>query len=611
LDSAAVIALGWTLIHFLWQGAIIAVAGGAAMNLLRRNAQARYVVGVLSLSLMLIAPVATFSLLSRSRPTSQSQRVGVQESERGIANPVPAPLNLDQPSPKTSLRAQLEPALPWILPLWAFGVLLLSIRLLGGWFWLRRLRHQGIKAAPAELHLTLSKLCRELKISRTVRLLKSAAVEVPMVIGWLRPIILLPVSALTALTPQQIEAVLAHELAHIRRHDFAVNLIQSLIEVLLFYHPAVWWMSNRVRQERELCCDDVAIQLCGDALSYAQALASLENLRVESSLLKLALAANGGPLMNRIRRLIQPNFSPVTRLSPLAIAFIAITALGASGVAIHEQKTTKVVVKSNGDHRLKVEREGNAVLKPATSGEKEPRLEGEGSFRIEEKKKGVTRRYEASPKKRSYSVNGQEKPLDAEGEAWLKDVLKESDGSESLGSPETPHKFTDDDDVIIGQVDGGNRTRIKTYRFHSRIDDDEIRKMTKDALKHSEVWRKQALEAQKEARRFQYEFKDEGLGKHRIIIKKDGKVESDQLVEIPEMSEMEFPKLELFNGKGEGDFSGSPKIFLRSSTRSRLSRESEIKMLQAQIERMNKRLEKLQKESEAAPKTPEAPKKEN
>jgi hypothetical protein len=134
-----------------------------------------------------------------------------------------------------------------------------------------------------------------------VQLLESAAVEVPTVIGWLRPVVLLPAATLTGLSTEQMEMILAHELAHIRRNDFFVNLMQAVVETLLFYHPAVWWISHRIRVEREHCCDDVAVSVSGKPLVYARALTRLEELRVEDT--QAFVAANGGSLIGRIRRL--------------------------------------------------------------------------------------------------------------------------------------------------------------------------------------------------------------------------------------------------------------------------------------------------------------------
>jgi len=147
-----------------------------------------------------------------------------------------------------------------------------------------------------------TRLSRRLHIARTVRLLRSTLVEVPTVIGWMKPVILLPASALSGLNPHQLEAILAHELAHIRRHDYLVNLLQTVVETLLFYHPAVWWLSRRIRAERENCCDDLAVNLCGDPFTYAQALADLEELRGPDR--RFVMAADGGSLVQRVRRVL-------------------------------------------------------------------------------------------------------------------------------------------------------------------------------------------------------------------------------------------------------------------------------------------------------------------
>ena len=128
---------------------------------------------------------------------------------------------------------------------------------------------------------TLDDLRHRLGVSRPVRLLKSALVEVPTVIGWFRPVILLPAATLSGLTPGQLEAILAHELAHVRRLDYLVNAFQCLVETLMFYHPIAWWISRCIREERENCCDDLVVEVCGDRLGYARALVTLEGLRAE------------------------------------------------------------------------------------------------------------------------------------------------------------------------------------------------------------------------------------------------------------------------------------------------------------------------------------------
>jgi HEAT repeat protein len=160
----------------------------------------------------------------------------------------------------------------------------------------------GVREPAAELRTMLARIARRLGLSRPVRIAESLLVDSPAVIGWLRPVVLVPASLASGLTPLQVEAILAHELAHVRRHDYLVNLAQALVETLLFYHPAVWWISARVREEREHCCDDLAVAVCGDGRVYAAALLSLEEHRAP----RLAAAATGGALLSRIRRLVVP-----------------------------------------------------------------------------------------------------------------------------------------------------------------------------------------------------------------------------------------------------------------------------------------------------------------
>ena len=147
--------------------------------------------------------------------------------------------------------------------------------------------------------------------SGRVEILESAAVAVPTLVGWVKPVVLLPAAALAGLTAVQLEAILAHELAHVRRHDYLVNLLQSIVETLLFYHPAVWWVSAEVRAEREHCCDDLAIAVCGDRLVYVSALAELTSIERQV----FALAATDGSLLTRVRRILgQP--APARRELP-------------------------------------------------------------------------------------------------------------------------------------------------------------------------------------------------------------------------------------------------------------------------------------------------------
>jgi beta-lactamase regulating signal transducer with metallopeptidase domain len=302
-------ALGEALLHFIWQGALVALLLAFALRSLRRqSANARYLAACGALLLMVALPAWTLwrSLADPPAAAAPAQGMPAAAAPRapglyGLALPLPA-----VPSEALWTSRELrERAAPWLALAWLAGVLILSLRFCGGWLLVRRLQRIGTRAVPPHWRETAARLAREAGIRRPVRVLESSLAQVPMVIGWLRPAILLPAAALTGLTPQQLEAILAHELAHVRRNDYWMNLLQAAAEILLFYHPAVWWVSNRIRVEREHSCDDMGVAVCGDALTYARALVVVEELRSAAGPPRLSLALDGSPLLQRVRRLFE------------------------------------------------------------------------------------------------------------------------------------------------------------------------------------------------------------------------------------------------------------------------------------------------------------------
>lgn len=346
-------ALGWALLHSLWQGALVAVLLIAALQLMRGfSSQARYAAATLGLTLMLAAPVATLYSLYSSMPDAASsarQREQLSDSRQAIdaKGSLPkdsayasadAPGEADRPADSASFQSLTEGRFArlarWMVLFWLGGIVLFSARLLSGWMATERLKRRGLGGVGAACEESFARLARRIGVSRPVRLYKSVLVEVPTVIGWLRPVVLVPVSAFTGLSQQQLDALLAHELAHVRRYDYLVNLLQSIAETLLFYHPAVWWVSRQIRIEREHACDDLAVEACGDTLLYARALAELETLRTSPER-SLALAATGGgSLLFRVRRLIKaPAHDEQRRPAWLATLLLFVTVSSALVVA--------------------------------------------------------------------------------------------------------------------------------------------------------------------------------------------------------------------------------------------------------------------------------------
>jgi len=293
--------LALSLLHFLWQGAAVAALAYVVM-MLCRSASTRYAVGVGAMALMLAAPVATFVVLQG------------QDAARGMvkADGTTMASTLTHSNGTTQVHKATAPRSPerdadyfsWLVELWFAGVVLLGLRSAGGILLVERLRRKETVPVANELMELCEKLQKRMGLQRVVRYCESLQLDAPAVAGWIRPVVLLPVSAVSGLTTAQLEAVIAHELAHIARYDAYVNLFQVGVETLLFYHPAVWWMGKRVRAEREHCCDDAAVALCGSPVTYAHALTRMAESKAAP---QLAMAANRSPLVERIARLLGAN----------------------------------------------------------------------------------------------------------------------------------------------------------------------------------------------------------------------------------------------------------------------------------------------------------------
>src|SRR5213082_64122 len=348
--------LGWTLLHFLWQGAGLAALFAVAAAVCR-SASARYALAVSALVLMMVSPVVTFTWLrAQASPAVQTGAEGALTWARSSTQHATALSGSRGPVAET--EAGQATGMLWLVEAWFLGVLLLSLRTAGGLILIERMRRRESKPVGAGLYAKCVALQWRMGLDRVIRYCECHRLDAPAVLGWFRPVVLLPVRALTGLTEAQIEAVIAHELAHIRRLDCFVNLFQIATETLLFYHPAVWWVSQRIRAERENCCDDEAIVICGDAVNYARALTLMEEWRTAPALM---MAANRGLLAERVMRLLGWNGAAGRiRVAGLAGSFVCLVAallagnaflgiahaaLGADAPPKQEQENSVIVVK--------------------------------------------------------------------------------------------------------------------------------------------------------------------------------------------------------------------------------------------------------------------------
>ena len=347
---------GWTLIHFVWQGTLLALATAAALGACRRSAaDIRYAIACLGLAAMLATAAAT--AVRGTLPGHAAFLSADQLSPAGrLGTPIEASIGTEGTLPSAASQAvraasssQLLSIVVWI---WLAGVTSLVARLAAGCWRVHRLRAATIAAPLSSWQLTAGRLARRLRVGVPFRIVESAVVDAPILIGWLQPLIILPLAALAHMTAAQVEALLAHELAHIRRRDYAINLLQTIAEALLFFHPAVWWISRRIRQEREHCCDDAAVEVAGEATAYAEALLALASWRERE--FQPSLGATKGSLLLRIRRLLsvapvddRPGGGGLVLLGTGAVLAATVMVLSAASSA-----TAQPAAPASGENRL-------------------------------------------------------------------------------------------------------------------------------------------------------------------------------------------------------------------------------------------------------------------
>jgi beta-lactamase regulating signal transducer with metallopeptidase domain len=326
--------VGWTILNAVWEGTAIAVVLAATRRWMRRaSALARYTIGIAALGATVVVPIATTmvrtGVVADSTMLVPASVASLLQGPPRLSHSAVSATATVERSAIVASRALLGRAdlLDWVAVMWLVGVVLLSIRMAIAVSGARRLSREGNELDENHLVFSIARhVAKRVGLQRVIRIVISTSIDVPMVVGWTAPVVLLPMSVLTGLTPMQLELLLAHELTHIRRFDTFVNFAQRIIETLLFFHPAVWWISSVVRSERENCCDDGAIALLGaDRYAYAETLLTLEELRGATS--GYAIAATDGGLLRRIRRIVaaEPTHTGVmSGWIPLGLSLVAV-----------------------------------------------------------------------------------------------------------------------------------------------------------------------------------------------------------------------------------------------------------------------------------------------
>lgn len=303
--------VGWALVHSLWQGSLIWLLVWGALKVLHSySARLRFnlLLGGVLLMLGCFGGTLLWQLQLNAQVSSSAVRLSADHlgslllslNGRSFANDEAA-------STWLQLSDWISRQLPYITALWMAGMLMLAVRLVLNWWYIGRLRSRSLPPPDSQWQQLVNQHSQRLGLRRKVSLLESAAVQAPLTFGWLRPVILVPLGMLAGLNPQEINCILTHELAHIRRSDYLVNLLVSIAQAVLFFHPFVWWASRQLDIEREHATDDLALSLTGDSLTYAKALVQVAMFVEESPVLAAAFANSHQPvLLHRVRRILQP-----------------------------------------------------------------------------------------------------------------------------------------------------------------------------------------------------------------------------------------------------------------------------------------------------------------
>ena len=328
ISDSVVRALGWALAHTLWQGAVLAII---LLLLLTRlgKARQRYFAAYGTLMAVFVAAIVTFCRVFEP-PVSVSANL----------NGVPSFGPFITTHHQVVQQSWMENATDWleshyvaIVLVWLLGFIFFIIRLSTGLWQVHKLQTQQLKPVEAVWQAKVDALAERLGLKKHVRLFESARTRSPLAIGWIKPMVLFPIGLVNRLSPAEVEAVLAHELAHIARRDWIFNLLQSFVEALFYYHPAVWWVSAVIRSERENCGDDAALAATGSPLIFAKALVQVQELAIPAP--RLALGIGGSSrrplLLERVRRILnqpQQKSQVMEKLTATAILLVLLTFIG-------------------------------------------------------------------------------------------------------------------------------------------------------------------------------------------------------------------------------------------------------------------------------------------
>jgi bla regulator protein blaR1 len=435
LPEGLVNAIGWTIFHSIWQGGAIALLLGIILFIMKNKpAHAKYIVAVSAIMIFVLVSVITFSIKydSSLQAAPDNKAYTMPDVIDGIVFENPLAPKQDTETIFDTAKNYFRTNLALFVLAWFAGLMVFSLRFIGGVLHLQRIRTHGIKELDVEWLYRSRELSRKLGIQKFVYVYESAKIKIPLAIGYIKPVILLPLGMINGLPYTQVEAIIAHELAHIKRYDFLINLIQSFIETVFFYHPAIWWISNQIREERENCCDDLTIEICKDVLAYSKALYNLQHIKDNHPELALAANGNDNQLLRRIKRMNgeKSKLSYGGRFAALLFLFVFVAAVFIFSSSAASSKTKNINEASfvnpifSGDETSSVKSSANFSFRDTTSIKK-----GKHTLKYDKEVNGEEKRFKAklnNGKLEALYIDGDavaEKDLDK----YEKDVVTRAD----------------------------------------------------------------------------------------------------------------------------------------------------------------------------------------
>jgi bla regulator protein blaR1 len=334
---------GWTIINSLWQSLFIAILLSIVLLFINpKHAKIRSMLAFASLILVFAASVRTYSDLSYTKTKSiqnDNHTVSIFNSDMIIFHDTPSSNNEEDKASNSVLDSSITTVsnfagknLSYVVVIWFAGFLILTFRMLGGYFYMQRIKTKQVFEIDQKWLNILLTISEHFGIKKTVGLLESAIVKFPTVIGYFKPVILMPLGSLAEMSVDQVEMILAHELAHIKRSDYLLNLIQSFLEIIYFFNPSVWVISKIIRNEREYACDDMALSINDNSMILAKALLSVHQKESKRPVVAISALGTKNSILWRIKRMVQKNNTQTNYPKKLALSFLLIGSLFAISV---------------------------------------------------------------------------------------------------------------------------------------------------------------------------------------------------------------------------------------------------------------------------------------